>query len=52
MLDEDMRAFPLVAVFIALICILLPIRKCINCVVGEKVELEPQYNKKYEEVYH
>lgn len=52
MFDESITYFPIFALFVALVCMFIPIRLCINCVVGEKQEIEPQYNKKYEEVYH
>lgn len=52
MFDDSITIFPSLALLIAFFCMFIPIRLCINCVVGEKQDLEPQYNQKYEEVYH
>lgn len=52
MIDESLAAFPVAAVIVVFFWMFMPIRMCINCVIGEQAELEPQYNKKYEEVYH
>ena len=52
MIDDDLKMFPTIAIIVAFLWMFLPIRMCINCVIGEQTELEPQYNKSYEEVYH
>lgn len=51
MFDTTMQLFPTIAFIVACAWMFIPIRICINFVIGEQVEIEPQYNKSYEEVY-
>ena len=51
MVDEEVSSLASIGFLVVMMYIFMPIRSCINCVVGDDHDLEPQYNKAYEEVY-